>query len=74
MAERAELLNNEIPIALKNLATTQARDGLMYVSRRGSTYRPIPKQYRVGDFLYVKRKSNITLNCSAPNSTPNHTD
>ena len=50
---------------MRNLATAQARDRLRYAYTRGGTYRPKPKQYKVGDFVYVKRKATNTLDCSA---------
>ena len=65
VAERAEVFKNEIPMAMKNLATAKAWDRLRYACTRGGTYRPKPKQYWVGDLVYVKRKSTDTLDCSA---------
>ena len=61
MAKRNELFKNEIPMVIRNLATAQARDQLRYAYTGGGTYTPKPEQYRVGDFVYVKRKSIDTL-------------
>ena len=38
---------------------------MRYAYTRGGSYRPKPKQYRVGDFVYVKRRAADTLDCSA---------
>ena len=52
-------------MAMRNLAVAQARDRLRYAYTRGGSYRPKPKQYRVGDFVYVKLRATDTLDCSA---------
>ena len=52
-------------MAMKNLAIVQARDRWRYAYPRGGTYRPKPKLYRVGDFVYVKRRATDTLDYSA---------
>ena len=52
-------------MAMRNLAVEQARDRLRYAYTKGGSYRPKPKQYRVGDFVYVKRKATSTLDCGA---------
>ena len=49
-------------MAMRNMAVAQARDRLRYV---GGSYGPKPKRYRVGDFVYVKRRPTDTLDCSA---------
>ena len=61
---RAEAFKRELPMAMRNLAVAQARDRLRYAYTRGGSYRPKPKQYRVGDFVYVKRRATDTLDCS----------
>ena len=50
---------------MRNLAVALARDSLGYAYTRGGSYRPKPKQYWVGDFVYVKRRATNTLDCSA---------
>ena len=62
---RAEAFERELPMAMRNLEITRARDGLRYAYTRGGSYGPKPKQYRVGDFVYVKRKATNTLDCGA---------
>ena len=52
-------------MGMRNLATAQAKDRLRYAYTRGGTYGPKPKQYRVGDFVYVKRRATDTLDSSA---------
>ena len=52
-------------MAMRNLAVAQARDRLKYAYTKGGSYRPKPKQYQVGDFVYVKRRATDTLDCSA---------
>ena len=52
-------------MAMKNISIAQARDRLRNAYTRGGTYRPKPKQYRVGDFVYVKRRATDILDCSA---------
>ena len=50
---------------MRNLAVAQARDRLRYAYTRGGSYRRKLKQYRAGDFVYVKRRATDTLDCSA---------
>ena len=52
-------------MAMRNLAVAQARDRLRYAYTKGGSYRPKPKQYRVGDFNYVKRRATHVPDCSA---------
>ena len=49
------MLKREIPMAMKSLAITLARERLRYAYTRGGTYKLKPKQYGVGDFMYVNR-------------------
>ena len=58
---RAEAFKHELPMAMRNLAIALAGHRLRYAYTRGGSYRPKPKQYRVGDFVYVKRRSTDTL-------------
>ena len=50
-----------MPIAMRNLAVALARDRLRYAYIRGGSYRPKPKKYRVGDFVYVQRRVTDTV-------------
>ena len=52
-------------MAMRNQAVAQAIDKLRYAYTRGGFYRAKPKQYRVGDFVYVKRRATDTLECNA---------
>ena len=65
MAEQAEVFMNDIPMAMRNMVTTQAREQMRYAYTRGGTYGPKPKQYRVGDFVCVKCKYSDKLDCNA---------
>ena len=49
---------------MRNMATVLARHRPRYAYTRGGTYRPKPKQYKTGGFVYVKRRSTNTLDCS----------
>ena len=62
---RAEAFKRELPMAMRSLEVAQARDRLGYAYTRGGLYRPKPKQYRVGDFVYVNWRATDTLDCSA---------
>ena len=62
---RAKTFKCELPMAMRNLAVAQAKDMPRYASTRGGFYTPKPKQYRVGDFVYVKRRATDTMDCSA---------
>ena len=52
-------------MVMRNLGISHARDRLRYAYTRGGSYRPKPKQYWVGGFVYVKRRATDTLDCSA---------
>ena len=62
---RTEASKRELPMAMRNLAVAQARDRLRYAYTRGESYKPKPKQYWVWNFVYVKRGTINTLDCSA---------
>ena len=62
---RAEAFKRELPMAMRNFVVAQARDRLRYAYTRGGSYMPQPKQYRVGDFVYVKRRATDTVECIA---------
>ena len=62
---RAEAFKRELPMAMRNLAVAHARYRRRYAYTKGGSYRPKPKQYRVRDFVYVKRRATDTLDCSA---------
>ena len=50
-------------MTMRNLAAAQTRDTLRYAYTKGGSYKP--KQYRMEDFVYVKRRATDTLDCSA---------
>ena len=58
---RTEALKRELPMAMRNLAVASARDRLRYAYTRGGSYSPKPKQYRVGNFVYVKQRATDTV-------------
>ena len=51
---RVEAFKRDLPMAMRNPAVALARDRLRYAYNRGGSYRPKPKQYRVGDLVHVK--------------------
>ena len=50
---------------MRNLAVAQAKDRLKYAYTRGGSYRPKPRQNRVGNLVYVNRRATDTLDSSA---------
>ena len=62
---RAEAFKRELSMAVRNLAAAKAKDRLRYAYTKGGSYTPKPKQFRVGDLVYVKRRATDTLDCSA---------
>jgi hypothetical protein len=51
-----------MPMAMENLSITQHRDTLRYAHTRGGSYKPKVRQFDVGDFVYLQRQPNDTLN------------
>jgi len=52
-------------MAMENLSIAQHRDTLQYAHTRGGNYKPKLKQFNVGDFVYLQRQPNDTLNTSS---------
>jgi hypothetical protein len=52
-------------MAMENLSISQHRDTLRYAHTRGGSYKPKVKQFDVGDFVYLQRQPNDTLNTSS---------
>jgi hypothetical protein len=57
-----------MPMAMENLSIAQHRDTLRYAHTRGGSYKPKMRQFDVGDFVYLQRQPNDTLD-----TTFNHT-
>ncbi len=65
IVERVALLRRVMPMAMENLAIAQHRDTLRYAHTRGGSYKPKVKQFDVGDFVYLQRQPNDTLDTSS---------
>jgi hypothetical protein len=52
-------------MAMENLSIAQHRDALRYAHTRGGSYKPKVKQFDVGDFVYLQRQPNDTLDTSS---------
>jgi hypothetical protein len=48
-------------MAMENLSIAQHRDTLQYAHRRDGSYKPKVRQFDVGDFVYLQRQPNDTL-------------
>jgi len=64
IAQRAVLFKRVMPMAMENLSIAQHRDTLRYAHTRGGSYKPKVRQFDVGDFVYLQRQPNDTLNTS----------
>jgi len=51
-------------MAMENLAIAQHRDTLWYAYTRGGSYKLKVRQFNVGDFVYLQRQPNDTLDTS----------
>lgn len=51
-------------MAMKNLQIAQHQNALRYAYTRGGSYKPKLRQIKVGDFVYLQRQSNDTLDNS----------
>jgi hypothetical protein len=51
-------------MAMENLSIAQHRDTLRYAHTRGGNYKPKVRQFDVGDFVYLQRQPNDTLDIS----------
>jgi len=65
IAERAALFKRVMPMAMENLSIAQHRDTLRYAHTRGGSYKHKVRQFDVGDFVYLQRQPNDTLNASS---------
>ncbi|KAH9557596.1 hypothetical protein CY35_07G092100 [Sphagnum magellanicum] len=54
-----------MPMAMENLSIAQHRDTLRYAHTRGASYKPKVRQFDVGDFVYLQRQPNDTLDTSS---------
>jgi hypothetical protein len=52
-------------MAMENFSIAQHRDTLRYAHTRGGSYKPKVKQFDVGDFVYLQRQPNDTLDTSS---------
>jgi len=52
-------------MAMENLSIAQHRDTLRYAHTRGASYKPKVRQFDVGDFVYLQRQPNDTLDTSS---------
>jgi hypothetical protein len=64
IAKRAALFKRVMPMAMENLSIAQHRDTLWYAHTRGGSYKPKVRQFDVGDFVYLQRQPNDTLDTS----------
>jgi hypothetical protein len=54
-----------MPMAMENLSIAQHRDTLRYAHTRGGSYKPKVRQFDVGNFVYLQRQPNDTLDTSS---------
>ncbi len=52
-------------MAMENLSIAQHRDTLQYAHTQGGSYKPKVRQFDVGDFVYLQRQPNDTLDTSS---------
>jgi hypothetical protein len=52
-------------MAMENLSIAQHRNTLRYAHTRGGSYKPKVRQFDVGDFVYLLRQPNDTLDTSS---------
>jgi hypothetical protein len=52
-------------MAMENLSIAQHRDTLRYAHTWGGSYKPKVRQFDVGDFVYLQRQPNDTLDTSS---------
>jgi hypothetical protein len=53
------------PMAMENLSIAQHQDTLWYAHTQGGSYKPKLRQFDVGDFVYLQRQPNDTLDTSS---------
>jgi hypothetical protein len=54
-----------MPMAMENLSIAQHWDTLRYTHTQGGAYKPKVRQFDVGDFVYLQRQLNDTLDISS---------
>jgi hypothetical protein len=52
-------------MAMENLSIAQHRNTLWYAHTQGGNYKPKVRQFDVGDFVYLQRQPNDTLDTSS---------
>jgi hypothetical protein len=65
VAQRAELFQRWMPMALGNLQIAQHRDTLRYAKTRSGAWKPNLVQFGVGDYVYLQREMLDTLDTRA---------
>ncbi len=61
ITERDVLFRRVMHMAMENLSIAQHRNTLQYAHTRGGNYKPKVKKIDVGDFVYLQRQLNDTL-------------
>jgi len=65
IAKRVVLFKKVMPMAMENLSIAQHRNTLQYAHTRGGSYKHKVSQFDVGDFVYLQRQPNDTLDTSS---------
>jgi hypothetical protein len=52
-------------MAMENMSIAQHRNTLRYAHTQGGSYKPKVRQFDVGDFMYLQRQPNDTLDTSS---------
>ncbi len=65
IVEKVVSFKKVMPMAMENLSIAQHQDTLWYAHTRGGGYKPKVKQFNVGDFVYLQRQVNDTLDTSS---------
>jgi len=65
IAKRVTLFKRVMPMAMENLSIAQHRNTLRYAHTRHGSYKPKVRQFDVGDFVYLWRQPNDTLDTSS---------
>ena len=64
ITRRAKLLHREMPMAMENLKIAQHRDTLRYSTIRGGSYRPKQRKFEVGDYVYLRRQAQDSIDAA----------
>ncbi len=65
IAERVAIFRKVMPMAMENLSIAQHWDTLRYAHTPGGNYKHKVRQFNVGNFVYLQRQRNDTLNISS---------